>query len=127
MTEDMPRPNPQLCTASYSAEQIPGYVVLTASGFHQTSGYNIFFQQSPLTIFPPQYSLWHVFPGGIVLDVITPFIESVRFASRERIHEVVVWDATGRHVVSVDSAPDVQVKHANRIHGEGRPVPVSLF
>jgi hypothetical protein len=123
MTEQMPQPSPQLCTARYSAEQIPGCVVLTASGFHQTSGYKVFFQQSLVTIFPPQYSLWHVFPGGIVLDVITPFTESVRFAAKGRVPEVVVWDATGRHVVRVDSASDFQVKHAIEFLEKDGPFP----
>lgn len=123
MTNTMPTPNPQLCTAQYRAEQIPGYVVITATGFHQTSGYKVFFQRSPLAVFPPEYSFWHVFPSEITLDVITPFSESVRFAAKDRVQGVKVWDATGEHNISVDSAPDFQVEHAAKCMDKDGPFP----
>jgi hypothetical protein len=125
MAEQIPRTNPQLCSAEYSAEQVPGYVILTATGLHQTSGYRVLFQQSPLDIFPPQFSLWHVFSGGIVLDVVTPFAEHVQFAAKERLSEVVVWDSSGKHVVQVSSAPDLQLRHAAEFLEKDGPFPKS--
>lgn len=124
MSEMQPESVPQLCFASYRAEQIPGAVVVTGSGHHVTSGYKVFFQQSSLDIFPPRYSFWHVFPTGIVLEVITPFTEAVSFKTKEPVTKVVIFDADGRHEVSVDQTPDRMLKHAKKMFEKDGPFPM---
>lgn len=123
VADKAPMPKPEPCSADYTAEQIPGRVVITASGFHNTSGYKVFFQQSLLDIYPPQFSFWHIFSGGIVLEVITPFRETVQFAAKQRVKQVVVYDANGKHVVPVESAPDRTVKHASASFKKDGPFP----
>ena len=98
--------NVSLCLASYNAEQVPGVVLIHAHGFHPTSGYHVFFELSPLDIFPPQFLLWHIKPSGPVLDVITPFSVSTSFLASEPIKTVVVYDADGKHTVKVEQVPD---------------------
>ena len=71
-------PRPELCSAEYSATLVPvpdgtPKVFITAQGVHATSGYEVMFHASPLDVFPPQFSLWHLRPSGPVTDVLTPF------------------------------------------------------
>jgi hypothetical protein len=99
------------CAASYRAEQVPGAVLIFAEGAHATSGYVVFFEKSPLEIFPPQFSLWHVEPSGMVLEVITPFSKYTSFATKTKIDTVVVYDANGKHEVEVEQVPDLAVSH----------------
>ena len=98
--------NVSLCSASYSAEQVPGVVLIHAHGFHPTSGYQVFFEQSMLTIFPPEFLLWHIKPSGPVLEVITPFSVSTSFRADKPVEAVVVHDADGKHRVEVEQVPD---------------------
>ena|SRR5688572_29698074 len=114
--EEQNRPNDQInsieaCAASYRAQQVPGAVIIFAEGVHPTSGYKEFFQRSMIDVFPPQFSLWHVVPSGIVLQVITPFTEHTSFSASHKVDEVTVHDADGKHVVPVEQVPDVLVKH----------------
>ncbi len=85
----------ELCAATYRAEQVPGSVFVHAQGIHPTSGYQVFFEQSPLTVFPPEFSLWQIKPGGIVLDVLTPFAVHITFKASQKVDKVVVHDSTG--------------------------------
>jgi hypothetical protein len=101
----------QPCAASYRAEQVPGVVLIFADGAHSTSGYRVFFEQSPIDVFPPEFLLWHVQPSGIVLQVITPFNEWTSFKAKEQIKTVVIHDANGRHEVEVEQVPDLANKH----------------
>jgi hypothetical protein len=101
-----------LCAATYRAEQVPGMVLIFADGIHATSGYTVFFEQSPLDVFPPEYQLWHVKPSGIVLEVLTPFTVYTSFKTTGKIERVVVHDANGRHEVEVEQVPDLLLKHA---------------
>ncbi|HYR74671.1 MAG TPA: hypothetical protein VEM96_02405 [Pyrinomonadaceae bacterium] len=98
------------CAASYRAEQVPGAVLIFAHGVHATSGYVVFFEKSPIDVFPPEFSLWHVTPSGIVLDVITPFTEYTSFKTKEKVDKVTIYDANGKHEVEVEQVPDF-VKH----------------
>lgn len=104
--------NVELCAAYYRAQQVPGAVFIFAEGFHPTSGYHVFFEQSPIDIFPPEFILWHVKPSGIVLQVITPFFVYTSFNAPSKIDAVVVHDANGRHEVPVEQVPDLLLKHA---------------
>lgn len=95
-----------LCAAQYSATivQIPDggdEVFIQASGVHPTSGYEVFFQKSPLDVYPPEFSLWHVKPSGPALDVITPFSKFTGFRAGGVVKQVTISDAKGRHTVAV--------------------------
>ena len=103
--------NVQLCSASYSAQQVPGAVFIHAKGFHSTSRYVVFFEQLPPDIFPPFHALWHVEPSGITNPMITPFSEWTSFEASRKVEEVVVFDANGRHVVPVEQVPDAELRH----------------
>lgn len=106
-----------LCSGRYYAEQIPGAVLIHAHGYHNTSGYKVFFEKSPLAIFPPQYTLWHIKPSGPVLEVITPFSVSTSFNAAERVASVVINDADGKHSVLVEQVPDLKLKRTRQAHG----------
>lgn len=101
----------ELCAATYRATQVPGEVIIFAEGIHPTSGYKVFFELSPIDIFPPEFILWHVKPSGIVLPVLTPFMEYTSFKAADKIDAVFVHDANGRHKVPVEQAPDLLLKH----------------
>lgn len=102
-----------LCAASYRAQQVPGAVLIFADGIHPTSGYEVFFELSPLDIFPPEFILWHVKPAGVVLDVLTPFTVYTSFKTTGEIERVAVHDANGRHEVEVEQVPDLLREHAS--------------
>jgi hypothetical protein len=101
-----------LCSASYRAQQVPGAVLIFADGMHPTSGYQAFFEQSPIDVFPPEFILWHVAPSGIVLQVLTPFTVYTSFKTTGQVERVAVHDANGRHEVGVEQVPDRLLKHA---------------
>lgn len=101
MEEDR-SPSVKLCEARYTAQWFAGEVLIVAAGFHPTSGYQVFFQRSPLAAFPPVFSLWHAAPSGPVLNIITAFTSRVTFTAKESIPTVVVNDAQGSHVVKID-------------------------
>lgn len=118
MDEDR-SPNVQLCAATYTAQWFGGEVLIVAAGFHPTSGHQVFFQRSPLTVFPPVFSLWHVAPSGPVLNVVTPFTSQVTFTAKEPVPTVVVNDAQGSHVVKVDVVPDSIKSHVSMMPAVG--------
>ena len=92
------------CTARYLAWQVPGLVAIAATGVHPTAGYEVFFEQSPLAVFPPQFRLLHVKPAGPVAQVITPFSAITTISTQQKIDRVVVSDASGSHGVPVEQA-----------------------
>jgi hypothetical protein len=99
-------PTPELCSAEYSATIVPvpdggEEVFIEASGVHSTGGYEVFFQKSPLDVYPPQFSLWHIKPSGPSTDVLTPFTEITTFKKAGDVTEVIVVDKTDRHKVKV--------------------------
>ena len=94
-----------LCKATYRAEQIPGLVIVTARGSHRTGGYQVWFEQSPIRIFPPELILYHERPE-LGSDVITPFSVTHSFAASDPVERVVVHDHDGRHEVPVEQVPD---------------------
>lgn len=116
-------PTPVLCSAVYRADQVPGAVIITAQGFHNTSGYKVFFRKSPIDIFPPQFSLWHIGPTGVVLQVITAFSESVQFKSATSVKSVTIVDAHGPHDVPVIPSPDRLEAHALSTFKKDGPFP----
>lgn len=97
-----------LCSATYSAQQVPGAVIIFAAGVHPTPGYKTYFEELPITVFPPQHRLMHVKPKGMVAQVITPFMVETSFPAEDKIDEVIVHDANGEHKVPVEQVPDIK-------------------
>jgi len=91
---------------TYRAAQVLGGVIIIAEGEHPTSGYETFFTESPLDVFPPQFILNHKQPDGIVLQVVTPFNVNTSFKTEETIEAVVVHDAQGEHQIEVEQVLD---------------------
>lgn len=103
---------PKLCNAEYTATQLripdgPREIWIVAKGKHPTAGYEVYFQQTPLDIFPPEFELWHIEPDASA-DVITPFSRFVTFTARDTQAEVFVHDSNGRHRVSVEQLGDLK-------------------
>jgi hypothetical protein len=118
MASKQPR-NIELCVATYRAQQVPGVVMLTATGLHPTSGYVTFFEQALIDVFPPEFTLWHVRPGGIVLEVFTPFVVAITFKAAKPVEKIVVHDAAGKHEVAVEQVPDFlkTIHHPTKVTG----------
>ncbi len=109
----------ELGRAEFRAQQVPGAVIIFAEGWHPTSGYVDFFEQSPIDIYPPEFILWQIAPTGPTLDVITPFAIWVMFGAKEIIKTVRVTDADGTHEIKVEQTPDIKVTKSQRtwVHG----------
>jgi hypothetical protein len=103
-------PDTELCNerndVKYRANQIHNEVVLIAEGNHGTPGYDVFFEKSPLRIFPPIFILKHQKPEGNAIQLETPFTTEISFESAEPIEEVTVFDAEGERRIKVDQTPD---------------------
>lgn len=92
----------QLGRASYRAEQAGDTVIIFATGWHPTPGYVDFFEQSPITTFPPEFILRTIPPSGMVIQVLTPFAIWVMFGASEPVKTVTVHDADGAHEIKVE-------------------------
>ena len=101
----------ELCLANYCARQVAGCVVLYANGIHQSSGCVVFFRRDPGAAFPPHFSLWHVHSGASELHAVTPFSVSVSFQTMKQVPSVLVTDATGRHLVTVEEKSETAHLH----------------
>src|SRR6266511_1866073 len=77
----------------YSARWQKGVVTLTASGSHPSAGYRVFFEQSMLMIYPPEFSLKHERPTGMAAQVISPFSVQTSFKAQEKPQVITVHDA----------------------------------
>lgn len=95
----------ELCNESgevkYTATWQKGRVTLSASGSHPTAGFRVFFEQSMLMIYPPEFSLKHQRPSGMAAQVITPFSAQTSFNADEKPQAITVHDAKGRNRVPV--------------------------
>jgi hypothetical protein len=87
--------------AKYEAVWEKGKVTLRATGKHNTAGYRVFFEPSMLAIYPPEFSLKHQRPTGVVAQVITPFSVQTSFKAQEKPQAITVHDAKGRNQVVV--------------------------
>ena len=93
---------PNLCThVKYGAEQAAGEVTIIARGSNPTAGYEVRFEQLPIEIFPPQFSLLCIPPSGVVAQVVTPFEVTASFHAKEPIKKVTVHDADGKNETPV--------------------------
>ncbi|HEV7515728.1 MAG TPA: hypothetical protein VGR07_05455 [Thermoanaerobaculia bacterium] len=95
-------PQVELCRASYRAHQIGNELLLFASGVHPTTGFKEFFSVRSLAGPTAQFAFFCIKPGGIVLEVITPFQHNERFQVEGPIEGVEVVDADGTHLVKVE-------------------------
>lgn len=102
------RAKPELCEGKYSAQQVPGAVFIFATGAHLTAGYDTYFEQLPIDVFPPQHKLMHIKPDGAVSQVITPFLVFASFPAKDKIEQIVIHDANGEHKVKVEQVPDLK-------------------
>jgi len=91
-------------TATFTATQQGGEVVIRAKGENPTAGIETKFLQSMLRIWPPQYTLIRKRPAGVAAQVITPFVVTTSFKAAEPVPQVVVRDGMGRHEVTVEAA-----------------------
>jgi hypothetical protein len=115
---------PQLCHGMYQALRLSNCVVISATGVHMSSGYTVFFKTSSLDIFPPQFSLMHIFKGGPALDVIVPFSVSTSFETKDQVREITIWDADGQHRVPVGSFAKEAEEHARKYYSKDGPFPI---
>ncbi len=87
--------------ASYAAFQLAGEVYVFACGVHPTGGFENCLILGPEKIFPPIHDFKIKRPTGPVIEVVTPFIATAKFASGKKLEQVQVRDAAGMHAVSV--------------------------
>jgi uncharacterized surface protein with fasciclin (FAS1) repeats len=99
------RPTSEPCgEAEYTARRFRTFVVITAVGKHPTSGYEAFFRELPLDVYPPEFSFNHIKPSGVTNPVETPFKQTTSFEAFGDIDRVFVHDAKGRREVKVSQA-----------------------
>lgn len=95
----------QLCNEAgdvkYSAVWEKGKVTITAAGSHPTAGYRVFFEQSMLMIYPPEFILKHQRPAEMAATVMTPFSVQTSFKADEKPQAITIHDAKGRNRVVV--------------------------
>lgn len=98
-------PAAELCNEAgnvrYTAVWEKGKLTLTATGSHKTAGYRVFFEQSMLMIYPPQFSLKHRPSPGSSATVVTPFSVQTSFKADEKPTAITVYDAKRKNQVPV--------------------------
>ena len=90
----------ELCAGTYGALQMPGAVYVFGNGLHFTGGYQVFFQMTSLSVYPPQFQLFHIKPVGQVTPVVTPFTAVTNFNAGQPANTPRRWSgasAAGRH------------------------------
>lgn len=107
----------ELCHGTYSAQQVPGAVIVKAEGWHPTSGYRTYLEKSPIAVYPPQFILLHEAPAGATLQVLTPFTVRAMFQAEEPVATVVVHHAEGKTEVPVEQVRDVATQSNKRCCG----------
>jgi hypothetical protein len=103
----MSKQKKELGRGSYYAEQVPGVVIIHAVGMTPTPNYRVWLEQGPEDVFPPIHYLYWLPPGGIQLQVLTPFHVYAMFNATETIDTVKVRDADGLHQVKVEQVPEL--------------------
>jgi hypothetical protein len=87
-------------SGSYTARQIGPFVDITATGMLNYLNADAQLVKSPLTVFPPIYGLFFFIPQ-IGLPAEKPFTVTASFFSDGPVQSVSVYDAEGKHEVSV--------------------------
>ncbi len=91
----------------YRANQIHGQILLIAEGGHEIADYEVFFEQSPIDIFPPQFILKHRKPNENAVQIETDFTAETSFkVSSDAVGEVTVHDSQGKQPVWVNQTHD---------------------
>lgn len=90
----------------YRANQVTGSVILIAYGKHPVEGFEVWFQDTPIAVFPPEYELRHRPPEDGSAQVETEFVAWTSFPAEEEVESVTVHDADGRQTVKVEQTPD---------------------
>ncbi len=96
----------ELCRGTYNVEQVPGQVIVHATGVHPTTGYKVYFEPYKM---PNAFALIHERPEGFVGEMVTPFAVSISYFARDKVKSVLVVDADGRHNVPVEQVPDTHL------------------
>ncbi len=78
------------------------YLLIVAEGELPTPGFEVDIEQSPLTIFPPQFSLLRCPLPGVFPQVVTPFRYVETFRVVPRPEAVTVHHAEGSDEVKVE-------------------------
>src|ERR1043165_2635814 len=93
----------QLCRGRYHASHVPGAILITATGWHPTSGYEVWFEPERA---PYHVALYHQAPQ-IGADVLTAFNVATTISDPTNAVQLVwVHDAAGVHAVKVEPAFD---------------------
>ena len=106
-SDDAGRSSLEACVGKYSAQQVPGAVLIFATGAHSTAGYKVLFEELPIDVYPPEFRLVHEKPAGQAAQVVTPFSVNASFRAAKKIDQVYVHDAKGRHAVKVEQVPEL--------------------
>src|SRR5262245_14178618 len=83
---------PELGRAEYSAEWVPGAVIIKARGQKPSPGHRVWLQAEPEDVYPPVHDLLWLPPEGTWIQKLTPFEESASFPVREPPRSVKVRD-----------------------------------
>lgn len=104
-------PRMELCSAQYTATLVPvadgtPIVSIAAQGSHPTGGYETVFHKSPLEVYPPEFSLWHLKPTEVPREPnghagAVPFTKFTSFQAHGKIAKVRITDAAGIHEVPI--------------------------
>ncbi len=80
--------NEELSQAIYKANQVGGSVIIIAYGKHLKANYQVWLQDTPIAVFPPEYLLQHRPPSGPAAQVETEFVAWTSFPSTEPLDGV---------------------------------------
>ena len=92
---------PILGKGTWDALQIGDMVFLWAKGTTPTPNYAVWIEPSPIAVFPPEFSLYWQAPGGVQVELMTPFVVQTIFYAKGPVATITVHDADGAHKVVV--------------------------
>lgn len=94
----------QLCRGRYQASHVPGAILIVATGWHPTSGYEVWFEPERA---PFHVAIYHEAPE-VGADVLTAFTIATTISDPTNAVQIVwVHDASGVHAVKVEPAFDL--------------------
>ncbi len=96
----------ELGRGTYRAEQVPGAVVLHATGMTPTPNYTVSLEKSMISVFPPEYLLFFLPPEGMQMQVLEPFAVEAVIQPGTGFDHVIVRDEDGEHIVPVGNAAE---------------------
>ncbi|MGH3979391.1 MAG: hypothetical protein ACRDRZ_10395 [Pseudonocardiaceae bacterium] len=93
------------------------HLLIVAEGVLPTPGFDPDIEQSPLLIFPPQFSLLRCQRPGVFPQVETPFRHAESFRLGERPEAVTVHHAEGSDSVRVEDCGESLAPYAQSVRG----------